>query len=84
MESQKKPKSFSDQFELPHETLLVMKTLKDQWYIGCHKGLQMYEILIDFFVVLSYIACLHYPYIRIETTVSMVLHYIKTAYSKTQ
>ena len=46
---------------------MVIKTLKDEWYvvIKAYK-LTVFEILRDFFV-LSYIACPHYPYIRGES-----------------
>jgi len=45
--------------------LLVIRTLEDEWYvvIKAYK-LTVFEILRDFFV-LSYIACLCYPYIRV-------------------
>ena len=52
-------------FLAPLGVLLVMKTLKDKWYvvIKAYK-LAVFEILGDFFV-LPYIACPRYPYIRV-------------------
>ena len=48
---------------MPVGMLFVMKTFEDEWYIviKAHK-FTAFEILRDFFL-LSYIACLHYPYI---------------------
>ena len=50
---------------MPLGVLFVMKTLEDERYvvIKAYK-LTVFEILSNFFV-LSYIACLCYPYIRV-------------------
>ena len=49
---------------LPLGVLLVIKTVEDEWYvvIKAYK-LTVFEVLRDYFV-LSYIVCLHYPYIQ--------------------
>ena len=50
-------------FLVPVGGLLVMKTLEDEWYVVIKTyKLNCFEILRDFFFVLSYIACPHYPY----------------------
>ena len=41
--------------------LLVMKTLEDEWYVDIRAN--KFIILKDLFV-LSYIGCLHYPYLQ--------------------
>ena len=49
---------------MPLGALFVMKTLEDEWYGTVIKAYKftIFEILRDFFVV-SFIACLRYPYI---------------------
>jgi len=50
---------------VPLGVLLVMKTLEDRWYVVINAyQFTVFEIWRDF-LVLSYITCPRYPYIRV-------------------